>query len=446
MSAELEEKIREVYEIFTNKYLFEVLEIFKREFSEENVELKQNLISFDSFLRAFLDHFYIYDIDREEVKVCSEEYADNWGYDFLYNLVDGTESGEYSLDSLFESLDINDLFDTLDDYVTASNIYVHFPLVKITNERGQYTYAKHMFAKVPVTNRGLMTSERFLLNRSHYSYAHFINNYMHSHVYQIPTSNFERFSDCCTGSGPINDTMNYLRNDYSEAEWMQFCWDLAKYITVESEEGGPYHHLKRCNVPFVKGSEINITDLYVELGCQKAYLHKGSLGAIIPNTFWKDFIQYLIVNKIVKFRWANKQWQIAECPSDYVKIISNAFLEFCKENIDDLCSRGITIENLLNHEYLKKVYIDLNGIFTFTGNGLSSIIESARGRKVLTFKGVDYNVEIEDAPTEALHTQVILDVKIIAYITGCLLKILNTQYGKRNANNPSEPENPFKNF
>lgn len=447
MSAELENKLQEVFDTFNFKYLHEIVDIFQREFSEENVDYDVvGSISKEAFYTRFIERFKVYDVDGSHVKLCSELLAEDNGYDYLYDVDLVEDYGEHTLDEVFNTLEHHDLLDAMSDFTRNAYILVHFPITKVTNERGQSTYIRNLFAKVHLKTDGLMTSSKFSLNRSHYTYAHFIHNYMHSHVSIIPKIDFTEFQRCCTGSGPINITMRKLQTSYDESQWMQFCWDLAKYVTVESEEGVPYNHLNRCNSPYIKGDEVKISNLQVRL---KDYRNYFGFGLRFPDRFWINFVRYLIDNKVPKFRWANEQWEIADSPTEYIKIISNAFLEYYKENINEILSSdsSLTVDRLLRVGLLKKVLMDITGVYEFGGTPLDCHIEDYRNKLVVVFKGVEYRTVIEDIPeNESVPAQVILDVKCIAYITGWLLKVLNTEYGKRYENSPSEPEIPFENL
>ena len=71
-------------------------------------------------------------------------------------------------------------------------ILVHFPHVKVTNEHDRSTEMNHLFAKVVICKNGTL-GEKFSLNRSEYSYLHISNGYMHSHISQVPFTNFSCF-------------------------------------------------------------------------------------------------------------------------------------------------------------------------------------------------------------------------------------------------------------
>lgn len=444
---ELLDRIKHVYDMYSTKRVLEIVDIFKREFGEENVDYNLTVPVFETFARNFSSNFALYNTPSGDYKLCSNSHAQLLHWDLLYDISDQEAWEDIPMEEAFETINEDDVFNHFRQHFNhTSYIYVHFPLTKVSNERGQFTLIKDLFAKVEVTTLGNMTpGHKFRLNRSHFTYAHFVHNYLHSHVGGIPYDNHSEFQDCCTGEGPINETMSNLwYNDYSEAEWIQFCWDLAKYVTVESEEGGPYFHLKKCDSPYIKGREYCITNLNVSLdsGTVLTMTHYT-----FPDNFWNNFLKCLVENKVPKFRWANKQWEIAEFPTDYMTKVSNAFLQYCKDNVEALQSKGISVGTLLEKEVLVKCIVDITGVFRYDGEAASSTIENSRGKHVITFRGVEYNVVIEDKPEDdSTKIQVLLNPRIIAYLTGCLLKVLNTEYGKRDEDIPAEPEIPFGDF
>lgn len=447
MSEELEIKLKEVFNTFLYSRVNEIVAIFQREFSEQNVDFKIDCTCIDSFQEGFCDEFLknfsVCRIDNSQIKLCSRYYKSVHNLTHLYNIDEIEEFGEYSLDEVFNTLDTSDLIESMSGFIRNAYIYVHFPIVKITNERGQFTYVKDLFAKVYLRTDGRMIYDSyFKLNRSHYTYAHFINNYMHSHVSNIPKTDFSIFQSCCTGTGPIKTTMENLVEEYNESQWIQFCWDLAKYVTIESEEGIPYHHLNRCNYLYTKNTEITRG---VSILLKKDNFNSLAGGNKFSSTFWSNFIKYLIDNKVIKFRWVNKQWEIANSPVEHIKCVSNAFLEYYKENINTEFHH--TIDELFASNVLKKVIIDITGVYLYSESHNANIdLEEYRNRFVVNFKGVTYNTVIENPPeNDGIHVHTILNIYTIMFITGCLLQILNTKYGEVK-NNSSEPEIPFENF
>lgn len=450
MSTELQEALHNLYERFNTQRVNAIKEAFEREFSENNVQVIIEAPRPESqFIDAIMESFHMCQ-DGENCILCSMNYEENNDLDFICAIPDIEDELQMSYEEAFATIKDEDLYAALHTFNKLHQVYVHFPLVKITNERGQFTYVKDLFTRTSFWSSGIM-EERIQINRSHYTYAHFINNYMHSHVCDIPTTNFEQFQYCCLGSGPINETIANLQEEYSEAQWIQYCWDMAKYVTVESIEGRPYHLLSRCNSSMEKGQEIKLTNLSLTLGSFRTYSNLLPRGRRLPDDFWVEFTKYLVNNKIFKFRWAHKQWEISESPTEYLNTISTAFLRYYQSRLPEITNtfhdHAAVLSTLLSCNILNRAFVDITGVYQFVQNGSLNreYVERSRGQHVINFKGVDYNVVIDEPEGEA-HTQIILNPKIVAIITGNILKTLNTEYGKRSEALVSEPEIPFENL
>ena len=168
----------------------------------------------------------------------------------------------------------------------------------------------------------------------------------------------------------------------------------------------------------------------------------------LPEHMWGNFAKYLIDTKSISFRWVNKHWEIAAGPIEHIKNVSTSFLKFLRSNYIIFRQHTDIVNDLFSRGVLKKVIININGIYKLsTSSDRVSRIDDYRGKYALTFKGEDYCIEI-DEPTEpsSFYYHTILDVNIIAIITGIILKILNIKYGKRSETNPSELEISFTDF
>ena len=200
------DKLGEYIEIFKTHYIKNVEEIFQREFSEENVECHYPVIDTSSFLTMFLRKFHIY---RDAVNpsfpysIYSEYRAGLYNSffvgDFSNSIISDIGalvdlSDEEVITKLFDTIDLKDFFYTMSTPTSFAKIIIRFPEVIVKNERGQSTRIKNLFAKVKVNADGTLVGE-FRLNRTHYTYNHFLHNYLHSHVYDIPTWDFREFQN-----------------------------------------------------------------------------------------------------------------------------------------------------------------------------------------------------------------------------------------------------------
>jgi hypothetical protein len=344
------------------------------------------------------------------------------------------ENNSLSLSEILNNINFEELLEDTDflNRFPDPYILVKFPLTKVTNEKGAFTYIKNLFCKISITYKGHLVNMRF--NRTHYTYEHFINNYMHSHIMSIPKNDWTTFQRCCTGSGPINITMNNLEREYNENQWTQFCWDLAKYVTIESLEGIPYRRLTACDKLY--SQELSLNDEHDMYSSRR------------ENTLINDFIEYLINNKILDFHWEHNQWTLAYSDTDYITILSNSFLRFYKEAIQTSVPCDTSLSDLQQY-YLTKVYIVNQKVYSSENEPTSyeeDFINNSRGAYICTFKGEPQNLEIDEPNlNSSVRAQYILHVSIIKFITYTLLMILNTQYNGSKINTPTKTIS-FDNF
>lgn len=444
MNENLKVCLETLYDKFINFYTKNIVEIFQREFSEENVYYIPKEPTFEDFTIRVLNAIRVFDVDGESIILCNDDTGYNQGYDCLCNIEDIEDETCYSFEEAFNHIEFSNVFKCFNLIEYIQTIIIHFPEVTITNEKGESTKIKHLFAKVKFYLDGRITSEGFRLNRSHYTYNHFINNYMHSHVHNIDKS-YGYFQECCKGSGPINTSIEALKYTYSEAQWMQFCWDLAKYVTIESLEGVPYHRLIDADKSPYKGYKFNTLIMDTSNTLRNLFYNDG--GLLKVDYFWENFVEYLIENKVLNFTWCNSQWIISDNYINCIKAVTEAFLNFYKQNISNLFNNPETnykVNDLINFSILQKVIIDPTGIYEYK-TIRNPDVDIYRGNYILNFKGVDYYLEI-DEPTNDDRCNVILNIKIYSKIIHSILTILNLNYNERNIIETTESEIQFENL
>lgn len=298
-------------------------------------------------------------------------------------------------------------------------ILVKFPYVKITNEYNKSTDIFDLFAKVNILLDGRM-SGNFLLNRATYTTLHMSNNYMHSHVSNIPFDDFTQFQRPCTGTGPINSTMYTLSEGFDEDIWRLFCLELDKYVHVESIAGVPYHRLETLSQYENRGN--------FSIGL------RGNFPAIGHGYFTRprvaDFIKCIIDKKILKFSYSLGGYSLAMPSEEAVIKISNVFIDWYNKKFNS-GEFHYTKEELVNENILTK------GIY----KGGKILTERTRqnrdfsqyiGRQVCVFKGRPVTINITDATTASDENSIyILNIEIITYIITTILKVLNFRYGNK---------------
>lgn len=124
-----------------------------------------------------------------------------------------------------------------------ATIIVHFPELTITNERDRTHLIRDMYARVVLLPDGkLCSGPQF--HRATFTCAECRNNYLHSHVRNIPFGDLTKWQGGCLGSGPIRDTISRLSISFSWEDWTLFAVQLDQYVHVESLEGGPHHRME----------------------------------------------------------------------------------------------------------------------------------------------------------------------------------------------------------
>ena len=413
MSKELDQltrkKIENVYNYLMERPL-QVLEIFNNFFGEEQVDM-QGYPSLEEFINWFSKTpIYQY----TPVRVASTSMED-W-YNYRYSCPN---------DLPIEAITI--IVDKLVEYVstigklTFNNIFilVHFPRVIVTNEHDRFVEINHLWAKIKISYSGAMI-DSFTLNRSEYTIAHLISNYLHSHVSCIPKDNFEYFRSPCFGTGPIVETMDSLNVEYNEDIWNMFCLELSKYVTVESISGTPYHYLEKIRI----SNDDAGLDHFTALDSPTYHIYSLAKDKL------KDFIRQFINTKKLKFNYNNGSYSIGMSFVEYIILISNEFISWYNKKFNENQVRN-SFNQLKIRGVLIECIIDNGKIYTETAANNINEHLSYIGKKVCTFKGKDITVSITDASEiENVNKSVILNTQIASYILCIILKVLNYRYGK----------------
>lgn len=396
--------------------VYEVRDIFYDTFGERNVDL-QLPCQFDDDMRRALNN-YAYHVQGEtdtwEVVSPKVPCFNSWIRD------------EHPVDEIV--------------------IMVYWPSVTITNEYGKSVKIDDLYAKIPILLSGKMQDKYrsgFVLNRGKYSALQFHSNYMHSHIAHIPFD-ISVFMEPCLGDGPIKQTINTLRTEYSKGIWRLFCHELSVYVTVESIKGIPYNRLE--NIGYRRGRHqgqfTGFNAPYTEElpVCSHYALYNYNAEPFRP-TLLRNFIHYYLYHNHLKINYANKVYSIGMTYYDFMLDISNAFIsyfnEWCEEHKEELFG-GFDMEyNRHSLTHSVKVY---NETFYFDTSTQNSGNVSNIGRKVCTFKGKDvllkvYGTNNEDQPDFTTH---LLSQNMAMYILYKILQVLNfhsDEFGQTNATN-----------
>ena len=409
MNELIESKIGELYSLLMDKPN-QVLAIFNDFFGEDKVDM-QGFMSVDE-LKSWLSVTPISTyISRESLDMSMEDY-DTYSSQSLTDL-----RGEV-LDLVLDQLCSREIVDYIGDTRFSSGfILVHFPHVRITNEYNRFVDINHLYAKVKVLHNGSMNGY-FSLNRAEYTYLHISSGYMHSHVSTIPTSDFTKFQTPCTGTGPINDTISNLSNEFDSDIWRLFCLELSKYVEVESIAGTPYHRLENLGTSNMGAGE-NVFRVVNQLR------YEDSIKGII-----KEFVPYFIKQGKLKFNYANGSYSIGMSFTEYILVISNEFIDWYNKKYNNKEWR-YTFDTLKRSDVLKEGIIANNKIYYENSRRNVNSYAAYNGQRMCTFKGKDVLINIVDInEVKEDNKSTILNTNIALYILSKILRVINYRYGK----------------
>ena len=409
MNELIESKIGELYSLLMDKPN-QVLAIFNDFFGEDKVDM-QGFMSVDE-LKSWLSVTPISAYTSREVLGMSMGDYNTYSSQPLTNL-----RGEV-LDLVLDQLCSREIVDYIGDTRFSSGfILVHFPHVRITNEYNRFVDINHLYAKVKVLHNGSMNGY-FSLNRAEYTYLHISSGYMHSHVSTIPTSDFTKFQTPCTGTGPINDTISNLSNEFDSDIWRLFCLELSKYVEVESIAGTPYHRLENLGTSNMGAGE-NVFRVVNQLR------YEDSIKGII-----KEFVPYFIKQGKLKFNYANGSYSIGMSFTEYILVISNEFIDWYNKKYNNKEWR-YTFDTLKRSDVLKEGIIANNKIYYENSRRNVNSCAAYNGQRMCTFKGKDVLINIVDLnEVKEDNKSIILNTNIALYILSKILRVINYRYGK----------------
>lgn len=411
----IEERIGELYDSLMDRPL-RVLGIFNDFFGEDKVDMQGywSLDRFKSWLKIESLATYIPDGGTVSMN------RNDWSMYKTLAITDLPKDQVEKVVNVFTNATVKRMVG--DAKFDGIFILVHFPHVRVTNEHDRFVDINHLWAKVKIMYNGTLNGG-FTLNRSEYTVLHISSGYMHSHISGIPTGDFTRFQNPCTGSGPINSTISTLNRDYDEDMWNMFCLELSKYVTVESIAGRPYNYLEKLGTNNMGAGE----DRFI------TYLSPNYFGSAITPDKFKEFVRYFISSKKLKFNYVNGSYSIGMSLIEFIVLISNEFIkwyndQFNKEEFTadfaELKRRGILKECIIDNG---KIYYD---------KSMDNVNNYAQyiGKKVCMFKGREVTIDITDiVEVRNGNKSIILNTHTALYILAIILKVLNYRYGRSKA-------------
>lgn len=267
---------------------------------------------------------------------------------------------------------------TMCDSVVSSqlNVIVRFPRVTVTNEHNNSIDITELYAKVSI-DCNFCEPIVLKMMRTEYSLEQWTSGYSHSHIPGL-CANSGDWKRPCLGSGPLVDTrdkvtMSNITIDEKLEYLGLFCYELDKYVRVESIEGIPYNHLE----------SVGLGDSKIVLGNNAVdwYYSRGTTKLIL-----EDFYKYFISEYDFKFSYINGQYIVGESlPRLLMKMSQHFAVWYNKEGYNKYKK---SLEDLTEH-ILVKYKISNEQIYTESRRTNQAYIDAvnAENREMLVFKG-----------------------------------------------------------
>lgn len=299
------------------------------------------------------------------------------------------------------------------------DIYVWWPVVTVTNEYDKSIIIQDLYAKITVQTDGRIPYEShgFYLNRATYPIVQFQSNYLHSHVRDIPKSDFTYFASPCLGTGPINQTILTLKSEYEETTWMLFCQELSMYVTVESLTGIPYNRLETV---VTRGSSILKMGFDFCHAMRVAFIQSG-----FSTEKLKDCIKYYLQHGHLSLVFKDNRFQCGLSYYEYILDLSNAFIDFYNEN---LCRGNSQIARCFSSGLLMEVNVVNGKFYRNTDHIPQPCLEEFKNKPVLTFKGKEIKTNIIGEKEEKAVATTILCQEFAMYVLKNILRTINFRF------------------
>lgn len=300
-------------------------------------------------------------------------------------------------------------------------IIIRFPRVRVTNENDKFIDITELYAKVNVKSNGRL-AEFFTLMRTEYTMVQWESHYSHSHM---PSTEF-RWQSPCLGSGPILGTQESLYSSFNLDIWGLFCYELSKYVTVESLAGVPYRRLENV------GNGNNLDHVY-----NQTFFGSPRFRGI--NTILLAFYDYFIREFNFPVSFTNGAYVLGDSVLNFALHVTDLFANWYNKEAS-IGHYTVTLEEFKSRSLLVEVIIKDGKIYSpRRENSLASRVPEMQGRELFEFKGKMVTANFTGAPEEddTNNTVLLLNGDIISFLISKILRIINYKYGEHQDNSNS---------
>lgn len=287
-------------------------------------------------------------------------------------------------------------------------ILIRFPNVTVTNEYGKSIDITELYTRIRIYGDGRM-SHRFEMMRAEYTTVQYMSGYAHSH---LPGAYLE-WMQPCLGTGPIYSTMHSLMSNFDENIWGLFCYELSKYVTVESVAGVPYIRLESV------GTRTGGVD-FQEIPMRSYSCYRTNL--------LNSFIKHYIRTQKFKVSFSNGVYAIGEDYLTFTINMSREFIDWYNRKLA-IGVYNMSMRDLMAGGILRKYLIVGKQLYTSTLGDRLADIENIQGRELFVFKGEPVKVNfIGSEDIEDSNEILLLKTDIISAIVARFLMVINHGY------------------
>ena len=299
-----------------------------------------------------------------------------------------------------------------------SYILVHFPEVTVTNEFNNSINIKDLYMKVILYSSGQFHS--VLGTRTTFTPLQYKARYIHSHIPKLLYDKLGKFDKCCLGTGPLKNITYTMQVEHDINQWRLFCFELSRYVTIESLAGGPYAKL----------TSVTDQDNLPQIVSNIFYSEKNYDESPEYSKMLNDFFIQLPNIDILKFNY-NNTYRFALNNLELLVFISNAFITWYNQSSYRFMP-NCTLKDMLKLDLLLQVTIENNIIRKLWKKESLSIEEEISEATLFYFKGQEIKLSLIDEDNiDSQLKYLLLNPKYISFYITKLINIINYGY-----NNP----------
>lgn len=274
-------------------------------------------------------------------------------------------------------------------FSSTTKIIIHIPEKKVVNENNESTLIHDVYVRLIINQnwKGNLYLSSYSIARSTYSKNEIIEGYIHSHLPKAYSKeDFTNFKSPCLGSGPINNTIDFLSDGIFNSDiWNLFALELDLYLGTESLAGGPYVYLRSLK----QGDKKYIFNNYYPSDIKVDKRVKEVVTTVLPE----------ILNRDNLIGFDGYSYFLTESIEDFIININEAITKkFSEEYIEKFIHKNYISECKLNDKGELKV-IEKNSSNLVDIDELDSLYltENFKGKKIpiKVIKSEDDNTEVK---------------------------------------------------